>query len=170
MREKFFILLLLVSVPVFSFDEKATDEWKTARWQLNVLLKSESVYGGAVQFALLDYDPGDDFRKQYFRIMVMIIQKEKDYDIDRDNVNLTVSWDIEFRNVKGHELYILFRNDLIVLSSSMPEKKYYVVTKTAMINDRPCVWIIPVTGKTGTEQDVILDDSNAVYLDVLSAK
>lgn len=163
MKKLIVVAVLLISASGYSLNEKMLEEWKTTTWRLGILLKSKSVHGGAVQFAIMDYDPSDTFKKDYVKIKERSI-KEKRYDADSELSIITVAWDIQFRNVKGDEVYLLLKKDTIGFSSNNPEKQYYLVTKTTMVKDNPSVWIISFKAKLGTEQDIILDDRNVIYL------
>ncbi|HOP31672.1 MAG TPA: hypothetical protein PKZ64_19025 [Spirochaetota bacterium] len=156
-------LFIFISVSGYSIDEKQVNEWKRTTWRLNILLKSEKVRGGAVQFAIIESDPREAFKKDYKKLKDRSIE-EKRYDADTELSLAFVAWDIQFRGVNGDEVYLLLKGDMNGFSSNKPDKRYYLVTKAALVNEKPCVWFIPLKVKTGNEQDVTLSDSNVIYL------
>lgn len=156
-------VFLFVSVSGYSLDEKQIREWERTTWRLNITLKSDKVYGGVVQFAIMESDPRAAFKKDYRKIKELSI-KENRYDAESELSITSVAWDVQFKEVSGEEVYLLLKGDTNGFSSNKPDRLYYLVTKTAMIDDKPSVWFIPVKVKTGEEIQVSLDDRNAVNL------
>lgn len=159
--------MLLLSVSVYSQSEEMLREWKETTWRLNIMLKSQIVHGGAVQFAVKENDPRESFKKDYEKLKEKM-HKDSRYSPESETAILSVAWDKQFGDVKGDEIYILFKNDMCGFSSNTESRKLYLVTKTAFVNEKPAVWVIPVDVKIGAEQDITLDDSNVVYLDKIA--
>ncbi len=163
MNKLLMVLMILMPVSLYAVSEEMLSEWKRTTWRLNILLSSQSVHGGVVQFAIIENDPRDSFKQDYAKLKARAI-KEKRYDEDSEFSILSVAWDIQFRNVKGDEVNLLYKNELCGFSSNNPVKKYYLVTRTSIVKDKPAVWIIPLETEIGLEQDITLDDGNFIYL------
>ena len=166
MKKLLTAIILFVSIHGYALDEKQIREWEKTTWRLSIGLKSEKAYGGAVQFAIMDKDPREAFKKDYTRIKDLSI-KEKRYDQDSELSIKLVAWDIQFREMPGDEVYLLVKSDMNGFSSNKPDGQYYFVTKTTLIKDTPSVWFIPVKVMTGREMKILLDDSNVISLDDL---
>lgn len=157
------VILLISTISCYSMDERMIREWQASTWRLNILLKSDTVHGCAVQFAIIESEPRAIFNRNYS----MFLEKMKKYKNSGNTdsaVNLVIAWDAVFRDVKGDEVYLLLKNEKSGYSSNGPEKEYYLVTRTSMIKDQPAAWVIRLHAKKGSEQNIVLDDRNAVFL------
>lgn len=159
-------MFLFLAVSAYSADENQLREWERTTWRLNINLTSENLQGGAVQFSITEKDPRDSFRKDYKKLKERAIL-EKRYDDESEFSIKLVAWDVQFRGINGDEVYLLVKGDVNGFSSNKPEMKYYLVTKATVIKGRPAVWFIPVKVKTGKEKNIVLSDSNILYLDDL---
>lgn len=171
MKKAFITLFILISAATWPQTEDMIRQWKETTWRLNILLKG-TLHGGAVQFAIMDHDPVNGFREDCRRL------REKSGDVGEQvsegelSINdisiLSVAWDKQFMEIKGDEVYLLIKNEMCGFSSNTGGKRYYLVTKTAVIGERPAAWVIPFDAVTGSEQDITLDDSSALDLDKIS--
>lgn len=166
MKKFIALILLFFAVSAYPVDENQIREWERTTWRLNINLTSENVQGGAVQFSITEKDPRDSFRKDYKKLKERSIQ-EKRYDADSEFSLKLVAWDVQFREINGDEVYLLVKGDVNGFSSNKPDMKYYLVTKATVIKGRPAVWFMPVKAKTGKEKNIVLNDSNVIYLDDL---
>lgn len=157
------VIMFAATISCYSMDERMIREWKASTWRLNILLKSDTVHGCAVQFAIIESEPRAIFNRNY-SMFIEKMKKRKNHGNTDSAVNLMIAWDTVFRNVKGDEVYLLLKNEKSGFSSNGPEKEYYLVTRTSMIKDQPAAWVIRLHAKKGTEQNIILDDGNAVFL------
>jgi hypothetical protein len=157
------VILFAATISCYSMDERMIREWEASTWRLNILLKSDTVHGCAVQFAIIESEPRHIFNRNYSMFLEKM-KKHKTHGNTDSAVNLMIAWDTLFRNVKGDEVYLLLKNEQSGFSSNGPEKEYYLVTRASMIMDQPAAWIIRFHAKKGTRQDIILDDRNAVFL------
>ncbi len=168
-RFAFILIFQLVSVSGYSMDKIIIEEWKRTTWRLNIILNNKNVHGGAVQFAIMDHDPRNAFKKDYEKLKEKSI-KEKRYDPDAELSLISVSWDIQFRTVKGDEVYLLLNKDTCGFSSNALEQDYFLVTKTIIVNGCPAVWVIPFKAKYGTEQNITLEHRNIILLKKVADK
>lgn len=164
MKKFIAVIMLFFAVSAYSLDEDQIREWEKTTWRLSINLKSKKVHGGAVQFAIMDKDPRDSFRKDYKKLKDRSIA-EKRYDADTEFSIKLVAWDVQFREINGDEVYLLVKGDMNGFSSNKPDGQYYLVTKATLIKDKPAVWFIPVKVETGKEQKILLEDSNVIYLE-----
>ena len=167
MKKLLIVLFIFASISGYTASEEQMKEWKATTWRLNIMLKTDSVHGGAVQFTIMDHDPRDSFSKEYIKIKEKS-QKEKRYSPDIENVLLSVAWDRQFADVKGDDLFLLFKNETNGFSSNTPGKLYYLVTKTCTMNENAAAWVMPLRTRTGFEQDITLDDSNVIFLNKIT--
>ena len=167
MKKFLTVLAIFVSVSAYSQSEEMIREWKKTTWRLNIILTSESVHGGAMQFAIMENDPRDSFKKDYAKLKENSI-REKRYNAEAEFSILSVAWDVQFRNVRGDDVNILYKNEMCGFSSNNPVKKYYLVTRTSVVKDKPAVWIIPFEAKIGSEQDITLGDGNFIFLNTIA--
>lgn len=159
-------VIILFTVSAYSLDENQIREWESTTWRLSINLKSRKVHGGAVQFAIMEKDPRDSFRKDYKKLKERAVA-EKRYDAESEFSIKLVAWDVQFRDINGDEVYLLVKGDMNGFSSNKPDGQYYLVTKATVIKDKPAVWFIPVKAKTGEERKIDLEDGNILYLDDL---
>jgi len=164
MKKFIAVIMLFFAVSAYPLDENQIREWESTTWRLSIDLKSKKVHGGAVQFAIMEKDPRDAFKKDYKRIKDLSV-KQKRYDADSELSIKLVAWDVQFREINGDEVYLLIKGDVNGFSSNKPDGQYYLVTKATLIKDKPAVWFIPVKVETGKEKKILLEDSNVIYLE-----
>lgn len=171
MKKFIMILLLLVYASAMPQSDEMIRQWRETTWRLNIVLKG-SPHGGAVQFAVMDHDPVKGFRADCDSLRKKSAKMEKDLSHDEIVINetsiLSVAWDKQFGDIHGDDLYLLVKGEPCGFSSNARCGRYYIVTKTVMIENKPAAWVIPFSAVTGSEQDIILEDSNLLWLDKAS--
>jgi len=168
MKQIMALVLIFFYAAAWTQSDEMINQWKASTWRLNIRLNT-SPHGGAVQFAVMDHNPLKGFRDDCRRLRELSAERNKGCSAEELSINelsiLTVSWDKQFMDVKGDDVYLLFRDEQCGFSSNTGNGKYYLVTKATMIDDKPAAWVIPFDAVIGSEQDITLDDSNVIILD-----
>ncbi len=151
-----------------------TQEWKESTWQISPTLNVPELEPAAVQFAVLESDPLEDYRKLLIKSRV---QFRKEIEEERDaskreihkRVQMSVTWDGLFRDTHGDQVYLLTpsrskanesRVRKTIVSSNSPQKRRWLTTKVADLGDRPVCWSIPLDTAIGKSIEVELQEEN----------
>ncbi len=153
---------------------------KDSTWQIRPSLNMPDLDPEAVQFAVLDFDPIDAYRKA-LTLDAEKIQKDIGEEKNtlqrglRIRVHMTGAWDRLFNAVAGDQVHLLVPStskkyesivrSFVVSSNSSPGRKW-VATKVVYKEDEPLCWCIPVEAVIGTSVDVELQVGN--LLDIKS--
>ena len=150
-------------------------EWKETTWQIRPSLNAPDLDPEAVQFAVLEFDPVDAFRKSLAEDVDKFRNElEEEPDATRRALqrksHMTLTWDRLFNAVTGDQVHLLVPGtskryesivrSFVVSSNSSPGRKW-VVTKVVYREDEPLCWCIPVETAIGKSVDVELRRDNA---------
>ena len=108
-------------------------------WQITIGLDAPSLVPQAVQYAIFDKDPVAAFTAQVKRMQSFSRQQleKADNEARREHlrdINMSVSWDIGFKEITGNNLWLLTRRpdagfSPTGLSSNAPAGKKWIATK-----------------------------------------
>jgi len=167
---------LVLAVVTWSCSVSAQDQdverWQNSTWRMAVNLDTPKLVPPAVQWTVLDKDPVPGFRTRvkrmqgYYRKELAGAEDESKKKLVRSS-EMTVSWDLGFKEVTGDEVYLLTAAPGVPhgLSSNTPDGKKWIVTKTVQIEGKPVCWCIPVEAKTGKEIQITLTEENEFDLE-----
>jgi len=143
-----------------------------SRWRLTLELDTPNLEPPVVQYAIFDKDPVPDFKARVAR-QPNFHQRQLELhagDLRRTQAirtaGMTVNWNLGFRDVTGHDMYLLKSTQFggPSITSNAPGGKKWVVTKTVQIDGKPSCWCIPVEVKKGKQVAVTLGESNTFDL------
>jgi hypothetical protein len=154
-------------------EKESIKRWQDTTWRIGIDLDMPSLEPQAVQYAIFDKDPVAAFTAEvkkmqgYFRK-----DSEKLNNAAREQLQvmrMAAWWDTGFKEIPGNSVWLLTRlpgQNLShnPMSSSAPDGKKWVVTKTVSIHGKPECWCIPVEVKTGEQVDVTLDENDTFDL------
>jgi len=161
-------------------DAKIQD-WKESTWQIRPSLNMPDLDPEAVQFAVLDFDPIDAYRKALAQDIERIRREigEGTNALQRGlrkRVQMTGAWDRLFNAVTGDQVHLLVPGtskkyesivrSFVVSSNSSPGRKW-VATKVVYKEDEPLCWCILVEAVIGTSVDVELRVENILDMKTL---
>ncbi|WP_146395932.1 hypothetical protein [Pseudobythopirellula maris] len=143
------------------------DRWRQSTWQIALDLNTPNLVPAAVQWTVLDNDPLADFSDS-------VRTSQSNYhsrlsgasDDTREKLirlsEMTVNWDLGFRQVTGDKVYLLTSAPGVAhtFSSNSPAGKKWIVSKIVRLKGAPVCWCIPVAVETGKEVRVTLDEKN----------
>lgn len=150
--------------------------WKNTTWQIRPELHMPELDPEVVQFAVLESDPIEHYRKvlvhsrDRFRTE---LSEEKDSG-QREllkRAQMTGTWDRLFKSITGDQVYLLGpprteRNQSLaratLISSNGPEGRRWVTTKIAYRNGTPTCWCVPVNTEIGKSVQVELRNENVL--------
>ena len=144
-----------------------------SRWQMTLQLDAPNLDPPVVQYAILDKDPVPGFKARVARQRSFQKRQLEMHAGDPLRVQAirnacrTVNWNFAFRDVTGHDMYLLksTQSGGPIMTSDAPGGKKWVVTKTVQIDGKPTCWCIPVEVKKGKEVAVTLSESNSFDLE-----
>lgn len=148
--------------------------WKDSTWQISPALNARELDPAAVQFAVLESDPIEDYRKLLIKSGVQFRKEiEEERDVSKrelhKRVQMSVTWDGLFRAARGDQVYLLApskskanesRVRKTIVSSSSPQGRRWLTTKVTNLGDRPVCWCIPVDATIGKSIEVELRKEN----------
>lgn len=155
--------------------------WKDITWQIRPTINMPQLDPEAVQFAVLDSDPIEDYRKSLMRNgdgFRKEVGDEKDSKRREQlkRTQMTTTWDLLFKATTGDLVYLLVpsrskRNDslaraFLISSNDQPGRKW-LTTKIAYRDGSPICWSIPVDTIIGKSVDVELKTDNLLDLQKL---
>jgi outer membrane lipoprotein-sorting protein len=161
--------------------DKNKEQFHQATWQMGINLDAPNLVPPAVQWAILDKDPVPGFKagvkrmQGYHQAQLAQAKTEAQKELER-NDQMTVIWDLGFREVTGDRLYLLTSTPGTShgMSSNSQAGKKWIVTKIVQIKGKPVCWCLPVEVKTGESIEVSLTEDNrfdlgAAFDDALQA-
>ncbi|MGA2063010.1 MAG: hypothetical protein ABSG67_21260 [Thermoguttaceae bacterium] len=150
--------------------DKNIEHSQRSTWRITLNLDAPNLAPPALQWAVLDKDPVPGFRARikmsqgFYQTQLDQAKNEAQKELLR-SVQMTVNWDLGFREVTGDQLYLLTGapggNSL---SSSGLAGKKWIVTKIVRIKEKPVCWCLPVEVKTGEPIKVTLTEDNVFDL------
>jgi len=150
--------------------------WKDTTWQIRPALHMPELDPEAVQFAVLESDPIEDYRKVLLQRRDRFrreLSEEKD-SRQRELLKMaqmTGTWDRLFKSITGDQVYLLVpsrseRNQSLtratLISSNGPEERRWLTTKIAYRNGTPTCWCIPLDTAIGKSVQVELRNENVL--------
>lgn len=159
-----------------TFDKVMTETTDTKQaesqlWRVSLALDTPHLVPPAVQYAIFDKDPVPGFikRVQSFR------NAPHNQSLNADpsqaqwarQANMTVSWDLGFKEITGDKVYLLIAapGTSHTVSSSGSGGQKWVVTKTVQLQDKPVCWCVRFEAKQGAEDThIVLNESNMFEL------
>ncbi len=154
------------------------ENWRSLTWHIRPALNMPDLDPDAVQFAVLDSDPIQSFRKSLVQNRETFRKTlEAEPDPNRRNLlktsQVTTTWDQLFKATTGDQIYLLTpsqskRNQslarTLLISSNAPAGRKWVTTKVAYRDQQPICWCIEVDTAIGREIQVELRSENSVHL------
>jgi hypothetical protein len=153
-------------------------KWKETTWQIHPSLHMTELDPPAVQFAVLDSDA-----IEAFKIFLKENRNQFRSECEAENnptqrqfvkrAHITITWDRLFRTTPGDRVYLLTLSRdtsnesltrMIVLSSSAPAGRKWLVTKVTYLDDTPIGWCIPLDLAIGRSIQVELKKENVFDL------
>ncbi len=142
-------------------------------WRLSIALDAPDLEPPVVQYALFDKDPVagyiarlKDVRANYQSRLERAASKA-----DKDMIQtsqMTVLWDLGFRDVSGADVHLLKSSSLdapgTMIGSNGPDGKKWIVSKTVQSDGKPTCWCVPVYVKKGRQTEAALTEANAFDL------
>ena len=153
------------------------EHWKRSTWRMTLNLDTPNLVPPAVQWAVLDKDPVPGFKARvkkmqgYHRKQLESAVGEAGKELVRSS-QMTVCWDLGFKEVTGDKVYLLTSAPGVShsLSSNAPDGNKWVVTKIVQIKGKPVCWCIPVEVKRGEEIEVTLTEDEVFDLEAVFDK
>lgn len=152
--------------------EKNMKRWRRSTWHILLNLNAPTLVPPAVQFAVFDEDPVPGFRnrvKARREYNQKSIEEAKEAGKERiaHSVAMRRAWDSGFEAVTGDDVSLLVSAPSIFqgISSSGPDGRKWIVTKTVQIEKEPVCWYLPVDVKVGKETKVTLSEKNMFDLE-----
>lgn len=152
--------------------QERTQAWKDATWQIQPRLNMPELNSKAVQFAVLDSDPVEQFKKKLLLNRERFrqeIEGEKD-PLRREmlkRAQMTATWDGLFRAVHGDQVYLLTpatSKELMaratLVSSNSPAGRKWFTTKVEYRENTLTCWCIPTDVSVGKSAEVELAKNN----------
>jgi hypothetical protein len=145
--------------------------WKETTWQISPVLVSEDRDFIVTQFAVLERDPIEEYRKMLMQSRV----KFPDGPSDKKS-HMIALWDRLFRMVTGDQMGLLASSQTngdkvkaiaTIISSNSPAGRKWLTTRIAYRDDVPLCWCIPVDTAIGTSVKVELHKENALDIQKL---
>ncbi len=167
---------LVLASMAWSYNLSAQDEdverWKISTWQMTLNLDTPNLVPPAVQWAVFDKDPLPGFRarvkrmKGYHTEQLERAGDDANKELARSS-QMTVSWDLGFKEVTGDKVYLLTSAPDVShgFSSNTPAGKKWIATKIVQIKGKPVCWYIPVTVETGKEIRIMFTEDNMFDLE-----
>jgi len=148
------------------------ERWKRSTWRMAVNLDTPNLVPPTVQWAVLDKDPVPGFRARiktmqgFYRRQLKRAKDEAETNLARSS-QMTVGWNLGFRQVTGDKVYLLTSapGAFHGLSSNTPDGRKWIVTKIVRIKGKPVCWCIPVEVEVGKRIQVTLGDDNMFDLE-----
>ena len=149
-------------------------KWKETTWQILPRINMPSLDPQAVQFALFDSDPIDQYRKALLANRDRLrreIAAEPD-SMQREilrKAQMITTWDGLFRTITGDEVYLLVPSlsktneslsRALVVSSNSPAGRKWLTTKIAHCDDAPTCWCLPINTEIGKSVEIELQKEN----------
>jgi len=151
-----------------------TQAWKAATWQVHPRLNMPELNSKAVQFAILDSDPVEQFKKK------LLLNRERfrqEIDDEKDpsrremlkRAQMTATWDGLFRAIYGDQVFLLTPDNSkskelmatrTMVSSNSPAGLKWLTTKVAYVQNMPACWCIPQDVSIGKSAEVELGKTN----------
>ena len=158
--------------PPASKGSEDIEHWKRSTWRMAVKLDTSNLEPPAVQWAVLEEDPisGTKARvkrmRDFYRDQLERAEDETKKAITRSS-QMTVSWDLGFKEITGDRLYLLTSGPYVShgFSSNGPDGKKWIATKIVRIKGKPVCWCIPVKVKKGRRIQVTLTEDNMFDLE-----
>lgn len=155
--------------------------WKDTTWQIRPALNMPELDPEAVQFAVLDSDPIEDYRKSLMRNGERF---RKDVGDEKDSkrrellkrAHMTATWDQLFKATTGDLVYLLVpsrskRNESLarafVISSNDHPGRKWLTTKVVYRDGLPICWSIAIDTTIGKSVDVEIKTDNLLDLQKL---
>lgn len=142
-----------------SDDEIAAIEKKT--WTITIDTDVNDLYPDGIQYSIIDRDPMPTFKTN------RSANPQKTADKDELLVNISVSWDMIFRDIPGSEVALLAsrsRNEFSMCSDSPSGRKWLVTKVATRKNGEQICWHIPIDVEIGKKYTIRLDETNCTYL------
>lgn len=157
------------------------ENWKASTWQICPAINMPDMDPEAVQFAILDSDPIENYRKALVENRDRFRKTIED-ETDPNKLTLlkttqmTTMWDQLFKATTGDKVYLLVPSRTktnqslartFLISSNEPAGRKWLTTKVAYRDGRPTCWCIKVDTEIGKEVHVELRNENTVSLNQL---
>ncbi len=166
------------------------EDFQREAWGLHPTLDVPGLYPPAVLFSVLDSDPRPKYRDQLKRIQEKADKQVPDSGSPLDaqlarQSQLSVAWDLVFRDVPGDRIALLFQNPerpasqqgvpkesgsvgpayAVMIKSNAPPGTKWLVTRSTRLKDQVVCWCLPVELETGKTTDVALTRHNTIILE-----
>jgi len=146
--------------------------WKDSTWQIHPRLNMPESNFNAVQFAVLDSDPVEQFKKKLLHNRERF---RKEIDAEREpssremikRAQMTATWDGLFRAVHGDQVYLLtpakskeLMAKATLVSSNSPAGRKWFTTKVEYRENSLKCWCIPTDLTVGKSAEIELAKDN----------
>ena len=149
--------------------------WKDTTWQTLPVLHMPELHPEAVQFAMFESDPIEDYRKILIQSRDRFRRELRDEEDSKQRellkrAQMTGTWDGLFKSIAGDRVYLLVPSRsrtnesltrVTVISSNSPEGRKWLTTKIGCRDNMPTCWCIPVETAIGNSVQVELRNENA---------
>lgn len=161
--------------------QERMQEWKEGTWRIHPQLNMRELNSRAVQFAVLDSDPVEQFKKSLLQNRERF---RKELEAERDTsrreltkrAHMTATWDGLFRAITGDHVYLLAPDNsaskelmatVTLISSNTPAGRKWFTTKVGHIKNSPVCWCIPQDVSVGKSTQVTLEKNNMLNLQAI---
>jgi hypothetical protein len=160
------------------------EDFSRGSWELHPVLDVPDRFPPAVMFSIRDSDPQPEYEKS----LRELLEEEGERRVDAGSSvapemmrqgMLYMAWDSVFREVPGHRMGLLFRNEgrqagdeegeevatyTVVIKSNEPAGKKWFVTRASRFEGRIVCWCLPIEVHRGTRTAIALTPENMVTL------
>jgi len=162
------------------------EDFRKGSWGVHPELAAPDLFPPAVMFSIFDSDPRSKFRDTLHEMSAK--QNEQVFDLPPGLTQqlmrqglLSAAWDGVFHEVRGDKIGLLSRNEssqttseaaranrayAVMIKSTEPPGRKWLVTRTVQHEGKAVCWCIPVDVQSGTTVNVSLTLENMIALEM----
>jgi hypothetical protein len=141
-------------------------------WQLKIVADLPITDRAAIQYAIVDFNPKEEFVKEVNSAHLQNTLKSTKTNNEKNpqiTVAIVLKWDLLFNRVTADKLGLLNNKDTNYIRTTGgifwgSSKKLWLVTKSFTIEGKPYCYVIPFVVSKGSSLSCKLDQTNLIPL------